>query len=52
MFIPGLGQIYGGMTAALEIGKLLPILYKSVAGIAAGDLSKSKSTEFANDMQA
>jgi hypothetical protein len=52
MFIPGLGQIYGGMTAALEIGKLLPILYKSVAGIAAGDLSKSKSAEFANDMQA
>jgi hypothetical protein len=53
MFIPGVGgAIYGGVTAALEIGKLLPVLYKSIEGIATGDLTNSKTAEFANDMQA
>jgi len=50
--IPGFGIYYGGLTAALEIGKLIPMLYKGIAGIATGDLSNSKSAQSATDVYA
>lgn len=52
MFIPYVGPIYGGITAALELGKLFPILYKTIEGIATGDLSNSKSAQTATNLQA
>ena len=53
MFIPyGVGTAYGAMTAAIELGKTFPVLYKALAGIASGDLSNSKSAQAANEMQA
>lgn len=52
MFIPYVGTAYGAMTAAIELGKTFPALYKAVAGIATGDLSNSKSAQTANEIQA
>lgn len=51
MFIPGFGQAYGYFTAALELGELLPLLYKGIAGIAAGDTSDMSSVDTANTIQ-
>lgn len=51
MFIPGFGQAYGYFTAALELGELLPLLYKGIAGIAAGDTSGMSSVDTANTIQ-
>lgn len=51
MFIPGFGLYYGGFTAALELGEFLPLLYKSIAGIAAGDTSDLSSADTANSIQ-
>lgn len=50
MFIPGVGKYYGAMTAAKELGKLFPVLFKSIEGIATGDISTSAQT--ATDIQA
>ena len=52
MFIPYVGKIYGRMTAAIELGKLLPVLYRSIEGIATGDISTSSSAQRATDIQA
>lgn len=52
MLIPYVGQVYGGMTAAIEIGKLFPVLFRSIEGIAKGDLTNSKSAQTATDIQA
>lgn len=51
MFIPYVGQAYGYFTAALELGELLPLLYKGIAGIAAGDTSDMSSVDTANTVQ-
>lgn len=51
MFIPGFGLYYGGFTAALELGEFLPLLYKSIAGIATGDTSDLSSVDTANSIQ-
>lgn len=51
MFIPGFGLYYGGFTAALELGEFLPLLYKSIVGIAAGDTSDLSSIDKANSIQ-
>ena len=51
MFIPYVGQTYGYFTAALELGELLPLLYKGIAGIAAGDTSDMSSVDTANTIQ-
>lgn len=51
MFIPGFGLYYGGFTAALELGEFLPLLYKSITGIAAGDTSDLSSVDTANSIQ-
>lgn len=51
MFIPYVGQAYGYFTAALELGELLPLLYKGIAGIAAGDTSDMSSVDTANTIQ-
>lgn len=52
MFIPGVGKYYGAMTAAKELGKLFPVLFKSIEGIATGDISTSRSAQTATDIQA
>lgn len=52
MFIPHVGKVYGGLSATIELGKLLPILYKSIEGIASGDISTSSSAQRATDIQA
>jgi hypothetical protein len=52
MFIPHVGKVYGGLSATIELGKLLPILYKSIKGIASGDISTSSSAQRATDIQA
>ena len=52
MLIPGVGSVYGGVTAAKELFKLMPVLWKSIAGIAAGDTSDMKSVKAANRVQA
>lgn len=52
MFLPVIGKFYGGLTATIELGKVLPILYKSIEGIATGDISTSKSAQTATDIQA
>lgn len=52
MFIPGVGKYYGAMTAAKELGKLFPVLFKSIEGIATGDISTSRSAQMATDIQA
>lgn len=52
MFIPYVGKVYGGLSATIELGKLLPILYKSIEGIATGDISTSSSAQRATDIQA
>lgn len=51
MFIPYVGQAYGYFTAALELGELLPLLYKGIAGIAVGDTSDMSSVDTANTIQ-
>lgn len=51
MFIPHVGTTYGLVTAAMELGKLLPVLYKSIEGIASGD-TNSDSRKTANNIQA
>lgn len=51
MFIPGVNYVYGGITAALELGEVFPLLYKSVAGIAYGDTSNMSSMNTVNDIQ-
>lgn len=51
MFIPYVGQWYGFFGASAQLGKLLPVLYKAVNGIASGDISDKKSTEIANNIQ-
>lgn len=51
MFIPYVGQAYGYFTLALELGELLPLLYKGIAGIAAGDTSNMSSVDTANTIQ-
>jgi hypothetical protein len=43
--------MYGYFTAALELGEFLPIIYKSVAGIAYGDTSNLSSVDTANSIQ-
>lgn len=52
MFFAPIGKVYGGLTAAIELGKLLPALYRSLQGIATGDLSASRSAQTATDIQA
>lgn len=52
MLIPYVGQVYGAMTAAIELGKLFPVLFRSIEGIAKGDLTNSKSAQTATDIQA
>lgn len=52
MFIPYVGKVYGGLTAGIELGKLLPVLFKSIEGIATGDISTSRSAQNATDLQA
>ena len=52
MFIPYVGKVYGGLSATIELGKLLPVLYKSIEGIASGDISASNSAQRATDIQA
>lgn len=52
MLIPYVGQVYGAMTAAVELGKLFPVLFRSIEGIAKGDLTNSKSAQTATDIQA
>lgn len=52
MFLPYVGKVYGGLTATIELGKLLPVLYKSIEGIASGDISTSRSAQTATDIQA
>lgn len=53
MLIPGnIGAWYGGITAALELSKLFPVLWKTIHGIAAGDISNKESTKIANTVQA
>lgn len=52
MFLPYVGKVYGGLSATIELGKLLPILYKSIEGIATGDISTSNSAQRATDIQA
>lgn len=51
IFIPGAGAWYGGITATIELGKLLPVLYKSIEGIATGDISESASAQNATNIQ-
>lgn len=51
MFIPGFDQAYGYFTAALELGELLPLLYKGIAGIASGDTSGMSGVDTANTIQ-
>ena len=52
MLIPYVGPVYGALTAGIELGKLFPVLFKSIEGIATGDLSTSKSAQTATDLQA
>lgn len=52
MLIPYVGPVYGALSAGIELGKLFPVLFKSIEGIASGDLSTSKSAQAATDMQA
>lgn len=52
MFIPYVNVAYGGALAAKELGKLLPILFKSIEGIATGDISNSSSAQTATKIQA
>lgn len=51
-FIPYVGPVYKGLSATLELGKLLPVLYKSIESIATGDISTSKSAQTATNIQA
>lgn len=51
MLIPGIGSWYGGVTAAMELGKFLPILWKSVAGILGGDTSNMSSVKAGEAMR-
>lgn len=52
LFIPyfNIGKVYAAAGAIAELGKLIPTLYKSIEGIATGDLSNSKSSETANSI--
>lgn len=52
MFIPGFGQYYGGLTAAIELNKLGAVLTKAVDGIIKGDTSNSKVSQLSNNWQA
>lgn len=48
-FIPYVGQVYTAMGIALELGHLIPSLYKSIRGIATNDNSDD-SVAWANEM--
>jgi hypothetical protein len=52
-FIPyaNIGTIYTAITSAIEVGKLLPVLYKSIYGIATNNNDNSKSVKSANEIQ-
>lgn len=50
-FIPVFNKFYAAFTASLQLGKTLPVLYKSIEGIASGDASNSKSMQNANSLQ-
>lgn len=51
LFIPGVGGWYAGLGAAMELGKLLPTLYKSITGIASGDITGRSDTKAANEIE-
>lgn len=48
MFVPGVNMVYGGISAVMELGKLLPIMEQTVEGLISGDLSNSKSSALMN----
>ena len=48
-FFPGFGQYYAAAGVALELGKLIPDLYKSIEGLLGGDTSNDY---LANDIKA
>lgn len=52
MFIPYVNVAWGSALAVKELGKLLPVLFKSIEGIASGDTSNSKSAQKATNIQA
>lgn len=52
MFIPYVGPVYKTLTAAHQLGKLLPYLSKTIESIATGDTSGSVMYDAANKMQA
>ena len=51
-FIPVVREVYGVFNIAQELGKLLPVLYKSIEGIATNNTSDSESVKTANTIQA